>query len=59
MTKKEVLQEFKSLGGCVVYRDKIQTAENWSTYTDYLCRNGQITMKQYESWSNPFTQQTK
>ena len=28
--------------------------EMWSSYTDYLCKDGQITDKQYNSWSTPF-----
>ena len=53
MTKKEALQEFRS-GDCVVKGDRIATAENWNNYTDFLCKDRQITMKQYESWTNPF-----
>ena len=25
----------------------------WSDYTDFLCKSGQITMKQYETWTQP------
>ena len=53
MTKKEALQEFRSCD-CVVKGDRIATAENWNNYTDFLCKDRQITMKQYESWTNPF-----
>jgi hypothetical protein len=34
--------------------DKIMIREEWGTYTDILCRNKQITMKQYETWENPY-----
>ena len=53
MTKKEALKEFKSCD-CVIKGNRIATAYNWNFYTDFLCKDGQITMKQYESWSNPF-----
>jgi len=26
---------------------------SWSYYTDGLCKAGEITLKQYESWSSP------
>ena len=53
MTKKDALKEFRSCGK-VVRGDAIWTRENWNDYTDFLCRDGQITMKQYETWTNPF-----
>jgi type IV secretory pathway TrbF-like protein len=53
MTKKDALKEFRSCGR-VVRGDAIWTRENWNDYTDFLCRDGQITMKQYETWTNPF-----
>ena len=28
--------------------------EYFNNYTDLLCKDGDITMKQYESWTNPF-----
>lgn len=34
--------------------DRVARAEAWSNYTDALCKDGMITLKQYESWSNPF-----
>lgn len=59
MTKKEALAEFReSVLPAVVKRygkdDKIAIREEWSNWTDGLCKDRQITMKQYESWSNPF-----
>jgi hypothetical protein len=35
-------------------RDVIAKRESWSQYTDALCKEGTITLRQYESWSNPF-----
>ena len=26
---------------------------SWQTYTDQLCKAGQITQKQYATWTNP------
>lgn len=26
----------------------------WSTFVDSLCKDGQITDKQYNNWDNPF-----
>ena len=53
MTKREALQEFRSCD-CVVKGDRIATAENWNNYTDFLCKDRQITDKQYNNWTNPF-----
>jgi len=53
MTKKQALVQFRYLDG-VVKGDVIYTRENWNNFTDYLCKKGNITMKQYETWTNPF-----
>lgn len=34
--------------------DVIAKREFFNDYTDSLCKEGDITLKQYESWSNPF-----
>jgi hypothetical protein len=34
--------------------DKIRKRIAFGDFTDMLCKNGDITLKQYESWSNPF-----
>lgn len=26
----------------------------WATYVDELCKDGQITQKQYDTWATPF-----
>lgn len=62
MTKKEVLKAFKEYVLPQVQRqyetdgklDKPARAEAWNEYTDALCKEGKITLRQYESWSNPF-----
>ena len=28
-------------------------SEAWNNYTDMLCKDGQITSKQYETWAHP------
>jgi len=28
--------------------------EAWNNWTDALCKEGQITVKQYNEWANPF-----
>ncbi len=33
--------------------DRPRRAEAWNNYTDELCKDGQITLKQYESWTHP------
>jgi hypothetical protein len=34
--------------------DTIAKREDWSYFTDMLCKEGYITLKQYETWDNPF-----
>jgi len=54
MTKKEALYQFRNVHLGVVRGDVIYTRENWNNFTDYLCKDRKITMKQYETWTNPF-----
>ena len=59
ITKAQALQQFKynwkvSTKGTRTATDSIAKREAWSYFTDDLCREGYITMKKYESWSNPF-----
>lgn len=28
--------------------------EAWAAYVDELCKNGEITQKQYDTWETPF-----
>ena len=52
LTKKTAYSIFKEEireGGD---RDLIRIS--WELYTDALQRDGYITMKQYETWTNPF-----
>jgi hypothetical protein len=34
--------------------DKPAQSQAWNDFTDALCKDKQITMKQCESWTNPF-----
>jgi len=60
--KKMVLKEFKEYILPYVKEqyendgkiDRIARREAWSNYTDMLCKEGRITPKQYDNWSNPF-----
>jgi hypothetical protein len=69
MTKAEAYRQFKELyppdsfrrfhthaayGGKSTYVDKPMRAEAWNNYTDSLAKDGEITMKQYESWTHPW-----
>jgi hypothetical protein len=37
-----------------VKRDKPALREEWNNFTDRLCKDGQITPRQYDRWQNPF-----
>lgn len=55
MTKKEALRDFlKNVWPNSKYKDAVAKCEAWNNYTDILCKNGDITITQYESWTNPF-----
>lgn len=70
MTKKEALklfrEEFPYTQFCskvpvnitgdktVTMYDRIARRQAWNQFTDSLCKEGYITLKQYESWVNPF-----
>ena len=58
MTKVQALEEFKDIKKRVIEKygkdDKIALCETWGNFTDNLCRGNRITLKQYESWKNPF-----
>jgi hypothetical protein len=59
ITKAQALQQFRynwkvSTKGTKMATDAVAKRLEWSYYTDSLCKEGYITMKKYESWSNPF-----
>jgi hypothetical protein len=59
MTKADALALFRDQVLPVVkYQygkgDRVAIREAWNNYTDALCKEGQITMRQYETWVGPF-----
>ena len=54
ITKAQALQQFKYNWMVTKSTDKVAKREAWGIFTDELCKEGYITMKKYESWSNPF-----
>jgi len=58
MTKQQALQDFKENVLPAVKQqyphDKHAVIQAWNDYTDSLCKDRQITAKQYHNWSNPF-----
>jgi len=53
MNKKEALTLFKEMY-YISKNDSIANRENFHNFTDSLCKDGDITLKQYENWSNPY-----
>ena len=62
-TKAEAVEEFKeTILPAIIEKEKqnggrkdiSMRCEAWNNYTDTLCKDGRITPKQYESWTNPF-----
>jgi len=62
MTRKETIAEFRQTILPEVRKqyeadgrvDTIARREAWNNWTDALCKDGRITTRQYETWSNPF-----
>lgn len=61
MTKREAVAEYKreilpavkaqyERDGRI---DGPARAEAWNNWTDALCKDGRITMRQYETWTHP------
>lgn len=57
MTYKEAVKQFRSENIDLYERgvDYWTAHLAWSTFVDYLCKNGQITERQYNTWATPFT----
>lgn len=54
-TKKDVLKYFNEyIKPTIPSDDKPALREAWNNYIDMLCKDGDITEKQYNNWSNPF-----
>jgi len=56
MTKEQAVRDFKrEYADLYIKKVDYWTAQlAWSTYVDELCKNGQITQRQYDTWSTPF-----
>ncbi len=59
MTKNTAVADFKAfvLPGVIKWfgeADKVAIRTAWNDWTDSLCKSNQITMRQYETWTNPF-----
>lgn len=54
MNKERAEKFFKTHIDCNLPKhDKVMRREAWHFYIDNLCRNGEITMAQYERWMPP------
>ncbi len=54
MTKNEASAQFKECyPEIVTSKDKGLKRLEWACYTDSLCKDGQITSKQYSTWTQP------
>ena len=53
MTYKDAVREFKQALPNGEY-DYWTLQFEWSTYTDGLCKAGEITQKQWSTWATPF-----
>ncbi len=53
LTKNQVLQMFREVDNSPK-GDIVGKRESWNNFTDMLCKNGEISLKQYETWDNPF-----
>jgi len=60
MTKAQALQEFREQWNDLIRHspqwkgDAIAKREAFHNYTDMLYKNRQITLHQYNTWTNPF-----
>ena len=56
MTKAEALSRFRLLlkDTNLSRTDSTAKREMWNNYTDALCKDGVITLNQYENWGQPF-----
>ena len=55
MTKAQALQDFRYFIKPFIKKgDTIAVREAWNNWTDALCKEGAITLNQYENWGQPF-----
>ena len=48
-----VAQEAYWQGGTWQHVDEVHRSEEWSNFTDMLCKSNEISDWQYENWSHP------
>ena len=59
-TKAQVLEQFRynwkvaTLENPSLKTDTIAKREDWNNFTDMLCKCNEISMNQYNNWTNPF-----
>jgi len=54
MNKKQAIDIFKSeYLPSISKTDKPAIRQEWGIFTDMLCKNNQITLRQYETWHQP------
>ena len=53
MTKKSAETFWNSYYRKNIAQDKSSLRQSWNDYTDALCKEGAITVKQYERWVQP------
>ena len=59
-TKAQVLEQFRynwkvaTLENPSLRGDTIAKREDWNNFTDMLCKCNEISMNQYNNWTNPF-----
>lgn len=57
MTYQQAVREFRETNSDL-YENEVDywiAQQAWAFYTDALCKAGQITERQYNTWATPFT----
>ncbi|CAB4144461.1 hypothetical protein UFOVP453_39 [uncultured Caudovirales phage] len=54
MTKRAAVALFREYFADAFKNDSIARRCAWNDFTDSLMKNGDISEKQYDSWTNPF-----
>lgn len=60
LTKAEALTDFREMWADLLRReprwrgDTVAKREDWNNYVDALQKDGRITQRQADTWSNPF-----
>ena len=61
MNKQQAVEHFEEYNMASVKRlyerdgipDYPARSEEWNNYTDFLCKEGEITSEQYDDWTHP------